>query len=188
MTGGEIGMIGNMGMQIINAQTEYSIAKTQAEMQASSRAHRQTMAKISETVQLNSMTQNEIQLQDATRRAGQALQLASMTDKANAEVNAAAAGVAGGSIQSTMNSLERSALNANAARMANYRSADIASQEKRQGIKLQTIFNRDISPITMPSPSMALLGLGKSLIDTYNENQPEGSKTSNALANWFTKE
>ena len=188
----DIGMIGSMGMQAVGAYSDYSIAKTQSKMEQNTKSYRAEMAAISEALQYNDMSVAEAQLSDQARRATIALEKDEMRDKGAAEVAAAAAGVAGGSVDNTMRSLKRSSLNANAARTKNYESALANANNQRKSIEMQAIFNEDISPISIPSAGTALLGLSKGLIETYDDNQPKGYKTSDSMSrmldfNWGKK-
>ena len=183
----DFGMIGKIATTAIGAHADYSIQKTQHSMDMSALKHKQQMKKISQAMQMNSVSLKEAELHDKSIRMAQTLQITSLKDKGNAEVAAAAAGVAGGSVDMTMQGLERASLNANFARIKNVRSAEDAMHDARKNITLQGVFSDDIGVLVPPSPSMALLGFGASAVDIYNENQPEGTRTSDSLAGLFKK-
>ena len=156
----------------------------QADMSKASQAYGNTMRKISTAQNLNAVTQNTIAVEDKARRLEGVLQQQSIKDTASAEVNAAAAGVAGGSVQQTLLGLRRSALNAQNARMRNVISAQVSSSKQKSNIRLAGIMGEDISVIQRPSAAASLLGLGASLLDKYDNNQPKGSRAIDGARLW----
>lgn len=171
-----------LGNQALSAGTDFLLSDIQAKMQRDAQKHRNTMSSISAALQMNSITIAEAQALDQSRRVQKQIAIASMQDKGNAEVNAAAAGVSGGSVDSVMRGLERSALNANYARMRSLDSTLKARGQDRKNVTLSKIFNEDTTVFQSPSMGMALLGLGTKLVDTYNQNQPEGEGLANKLS------
>lgn len=168
--------------------SDYMIGGIQADMQEAQQAHNNAMRMLSSAQQQNSMTLQEAQLQDKAARLGESLQIASMQDRGSAEVNAAAAGVAGGSVQMALLGLKRSAIQAQDARMRNLNSEMQAAQEQRNNIKLAGIMGEDISIIQRPSIGTALLGIGVSVMDTYDQNMPKGSKLADGkITDWFKR-
>lgn len=168
--------------------TDYMIQGVQADMQAAQQAHGNAMRSLSSAQQQNSVTLQEAQLQDKAARLGTSLQIASMKDRGSAEVNAAAAGVAGGSVQQALLGLKRSAIQAQDARMRNLSSEMMATQEQRSNIRLAAVMGEDISVIQRPSIGTALLGIGVNVMQTYDDNQPEGSKLADGrVTDWFNR-
>lgn len=176
-------MLGDMGTQALGAFASFSAQQTQIDMQASALKHRQVLADISSRLQRNAVTINESATQDAAARLGQSIQVASLQNKAQAQVSAAAAGVAGGSADATLRGLQRSELQAQYALKENLTSAMLSHDETRRGITLNSVLGQNTATGLIPSsPSMALLGLGAQIIDTYNSNQPAGQTTSDRIA------
>lgn len=168
--------------------TDFIVGGIQADMQEAQQAHNNAMRRLSSAQQQNSMTLQEAQLQDKAARLGESLQIASMQDRGSAEVNAAAAGVAGGSVQMALLGLKRSAIQAQDARMRNLNSEMQAAQEQRNNIKLAGIVGEDISIIQRPSIGAALLGIGVGVLDVYDQNQPKGSKIADGrITDWFKR-
>ena len=110
-------MYAQMGNKAVGVVSDHLLQNTQRKMQLDAQEHRNTMSAISAAMQSNNITREEINTQDSARRLKQQIDLASMQDKGNAEVSAAAAGVAGGSVDNTMRGLTRSAMQANYARI-----------------------------------------------------------------------
>lgn len=175
-------MIGKMANQVVGAYADYSTSKIQHEMNVAAREHKKVMTAISNAQQQNSLTHAEVQTRDAGIRAAQSLQLTALKTKSDAEVSAAAAGVSGNSVEGTLQNMKRSALNANAARKATLKSKFEAIGQERKNVKMAAIYSRDIRAIIPPSPTSALLGLSASLLQTWDENQPEGLKSADRLA------
>ncbi len=165
-------MYAQMGVQAFGAASNHFVSKTQAKMQRDMQEHRNTMLAISSSLRQNAVTNQEVEVRRQTVQAAEQISIASMTDKGNAEVAAAASGVAGNSVQRTMAGLERSALRANFARIENAQSAMSALGNERTNINLQQIYGEGTQIFQSPSVGMSLLGLGTSLINTYNANQP----------------
>ena len=161
-----------------------AIRNIQADMSKASQAYSNTMRKIGTAQNLNAVTQNTIAVEDKAKRLEGVLQQQSLKDTAAAEVNAAAAGVAGGSVQQALLGLRRSALNAQNARMRNVISAQVSSSKQKSNIRLAGIMGEDISVIQRPSAAASLLGLGASLLDKYDNNQPKGSRAIDGARLW----
>ncbi len=207
MAGSNFSMLLGMGAKVLDASSQYNSMKaetainaskneildTEQRMQKAAQAHRNTMNKLSGAVRQNAVTSAQIQTQDKGARLAQAIQTQSMKDQGAAAVSAAAAGVSGGSVRATMLGLRRSALNAHDARQRNSDSAIMALEEDRKNTSRAVIMGEDISVLpervadVLPAPSAAsaLLGLTTGLIDTYDANQPKGSKTTDVWANWL---
>ena len=181
------GMQLKMGMQAIGALSDFGIQQTQHRMNVASQEHRNVMNQLSSGIQQNAVTIAEIQTQDSAVRLSEAIQTQSMKDKGSAAVSAAAAGVQGGSVKAAMLGLRRSALQAQDVRIRNRDSALTAQAENRKNIELSAIMGKDISVLPAPSAASALLGLGASLVDTWDSNQPKGETSADNIANWFSK-
>jgi hypothetical protein len=176
-----------MGMKAVGAFSTFSAASHQSKMERISRDYQEKMSAISAAMQLNVQTQNEIDSRDALVRAGVALEITAMQDRAEAEVSAAAAGAAGGSVTGVMRGLMRSRLQAKQAlRHQKFQQAR-ANTQTRRNIEFAKVMGKDISPIGKPSAASALLGLGASMIDIYDSHQPDGQRTADKMAEWFRK-
>lgn len=177
-------MYAQMGMKVVGGLSAYGEQKHKSRMEEIMRGYQQTMTDISAAQQLNTMTANEVSARDAAMRASVALNVQSMQDRANAEVSAAAAGVSGGSVRSTMRGLMRSRLMAQQAMHNKVQAQKRSFAQDRRNFALNRAMNKDISVIPKPSAASALLGLGASMIDIYDSHQPEGQKVSDTIAGW----
>lgn len=170
-------MFMKMGVQAFGAATDFAIGNIQADMEEATQAYGNSMRLLSSAQQQNTVTLAEAQLKDKSKRLSASLQTASLKDKGAARVSAAAAGVAGGSVKQALLGLKRSALGAQDARMRNLNSNLFAQDQQRRNIQLAAVLGQDTSVIARPSAASAMLGLGAALIDTYDANQPEGSRS-----------
>jgi len=174
-------MYAQMGLNAVSAFTSYSVSKTQQKMEQATQVFSNTMQSLSAAQAKNTVTQNEIQVQDASTRQSLAISRQALIDQGAARVAAGAAGVEGGSVDATMQSLRRSAAVANKARLDQLALNTLASNQERTNIELNRIYGKDTSVIPKPSAFSALLGLGAQTIDTYDAYQTEGDQIASRL-------
>ncbi len=177
-----------MGVQAFGGVADFMIGGIQASMNEAAQAHSNTMRELASAQATNQVTLAESQIRDKSVRLSAALQQQSLKDQGAAEVSAAAAGVKGGSVDQMMLGLRRSAVQAQDARMRNRDANLLAQDTQRNNIKLASILGEDISVLPQPSVASAMLGLGATLLDTYDENQPKGSKfadSDRSITEWF---
>lgn len=165
-------MYAQMGMSVVSAFDSFGAAKHSAAMDKVSRDYQEKMSSISAAMQFNTLTENEIGTRDALVRASTAIQVQSMQDRASSEAGAAAAGVTGGSVTSTMRGMMRSNLQAKHSLRKRKEAEARAHTNNRRNVRLAQVMNKDISPIAQPSAASALLGLGASMLDIYDSHQP----------------
>lgn len=178
-------MYAQMGMSVVSAFGAHSSAQHATAMDRINRNYRETMTSISTAMQLNTMTNNEIEARDASVRASASLQQQALVDKANAQVSAAAAGVRGGSVANTLRSLDRSQLMAKKTLRDKQAAQARSATNNRRNLQLSRIMGQDISPIQGPSVASSMLGLGASIIDIYDSHQPEGSRIEDTIAGFW---
>lgn len=152
--------------------TGFLVAGEQRKLDQEMQRHRNSMLEISGSVQENQLTLSEIDTEKADRRLNQDIQQRAMADQASAEVNAAAAGVAGGSVDAVMRGLKRSALNAQQARIENTGNAFQSIGTQRTNLELSQIFQTDNTVLPKPSFASLLLGMGTAAYDAYKQTTP----------------
>ena len=168
--------ISQAGIAGIGAFTDLAIGGIQADMAEASQAYSNTMRQLSAAQQTNAVVRSEAAAKDNAVRLGAELSKKSLQDKGQLEVSAAAAGVAGGSVSQAMLGLRRSAMSAQDARMRNLNAQLLGADQDKKNITLSAIYGEDISIITRPDPASAMLGLGVSVLDTWDNAQPKGYK------------
>lgn len=178
-------MYAQMGMGLIGGLAEIGTAKTEAKLAQMTQKYQNTMADISKAQSLNVLTDNEISFRDSVVHTKKAMELASLQDKSAAAVSAATAGVDGGSARAVLRGLTRSRLSAVSALDKSVTAQRRAFVNERRNVEVASIYGKDISVIPRPSTASSLLGLAAGMIDIYDKNQPEGSKTTDTIASWF---
>jgi hypothetical protein len=184
ISGAELGYINTA----VSGLSNYMLGRTQAKMKEAAQAHSNAMRRINTAQQQNTVTLQEAAIQDESTRMGTALQGQAIRDRGAAEVSAAAAGVAGGSVDQAILGLRRSAIQAQDARMQNMTAQLYATEQQRKNIRIAGVLGQDVSVIPRPSASAALLGLGTQLLGQWDDNQPKGSKIADGNTpsfNWF---
>lgn len=173
-------ILGGINMAV-GAYSDYKLSKTQFEMDKASKEHNEYMRKMQYTLVKNTEADDRAALHDQAVNAAVAIGITSKQDKANAEVSAAAAGVAGSTIEGTARGLEQSFLRAHSARKKNERAARRQLDKQALNTDLAHIFGRDVSQLSKPSVAASALGLGVGLVELWDENQPEGMRIADRL-------
>lgn len=170
-------MAAQMGMALVDSWSQYQTARIQAGLQSKIQDYRNTMSRLSAARATNAVTINSVRVRDASVQADQIIQRTALQDQARAEVDAAAAGVAGNSVEAVMKDLRASAGRASYAqrRQAHQQQAELL--EQKTSIAIAAVTNQDIQVVPKPSVGSLLLGAGTSLLEIYDSHQPAGSRT-----------
>lgn len=169
-------MMAQMGMSGLSTFASYMDARGEARINKKMQAYRNTIAKLGAARQLNAVTQNEELIKGQAAETDSLIQQQNIVQKGRAAVAAAAAGVAGNSVDVVANDLQASANKVSYAqrRQANQQLAELG--ETRKTIAINTILGEDIQVIPKPSVGALLLGVGTNMLSIYDSHQPEGSK------------
>lgn len=169
-------MLSQMGLSLAGTWGQFQTASIQADLQERIQAYRNTMSKLSAARSMNAITVNEARASDAATQADVLIQRQSMQDQAQQEVNAAAAGVKGNSVEMAARDLRASAGRARFAqkRQHHMQMTDLSNQ--RTSVAIGAITNQDVQVIPRPSVGSMLLGAGTNLLSIYDSHQPEGSR------------
>ncbi len=179
----------NYAINISQSIAGYMIGGIQANLQAGMQKYRNEMLKVQEAMNANRLTVNEINTMDANQRLKFAIQRQSHSDAGSAEVNAAAAGVRGGSVNATARGLTRSAAFAQQDRTEKKNQEMRSWLAARRDNALATATAKEIGVFEGPSILSAAAGLATNLLNTYQDNQtatqkagPSSVKTSPSTA------
>jgi len=169
-------MAAQMGLSLVSSWGQWKTASIQADLQSTIQDYRNTMSRLSAARAQNANTVNEVRTKDASIEADSLIQRTAMKDQARLEVEAAAAGVAGNSVEMVARDLKASAGRASYAqrRQTHQQLAEISSN--RTSIAIAAITNEDVQVIPKPSVGSMLLGAGPNLLNIYDSHQPEGSR------------
>ncbi len=175
-------MYAQMGLSALDSLTSYASASIQSRTARAVQDYQNTMSSLSAAQSLNTVNLNEIQQRDASVRASEQLQVAAMEQEGSNAVAAAAAGVAGNSVDSVARHLRGSAARANHARLTQLKSMYQASGQERKNILVAKAYNKDVSVIPRPSAASAILGVGASMLDIWDSNQTPNESISGRLS------
>lgn len=169
-------MLSQMGLSLAGTWGQFQTASIQADLQERIQSYRNTMSNLSAARSMNAITVNEARASDAATQADVLIQRQSMQDQAQQEVDAAAAGVTGNSVEMAARDLKASAGRARFAqkRQHHMQMTDLSNQ--RTSAAIGAITNQDIQVIPKPSVGSMLLGAGTNLLSIYDSHQPEGSR------------
>ena len=165
-----------MGLSLAGSWGEYQTASIQADLQRKIQDYRNTIMRLSAARVENAVTLNQVRVHDSAVQADQLLQRISIKDQAQAEVQAAAAGVSGASVDMVLRDLRASAGRASYAqrRQAHQQLAEL--EEKKTSIAIGVITGQDTQVIPRPSVGSLLLGAGTNLLSIYDSHQPRSSR------------
>lgn len=175
-------MFAQMGLSAVQGWGQYQVASIQADMQEKMQEYQNTMSALSAAQSKNTITSNEVSVQDASIRAAEALQQQALKQEGSAEVAAGAAGVTGSSTAAVMRDLKSSAARANKSRTDQLQAQYRAFGQERKNVNLAQIYNKDVSVIPRPSAASALLGIGTSLLNIYDSHQTPGNTLAARLS------
>ena len=157
-------MLSQMGLDLTGSLGDFASARIEADMARSMQSYRNTMAALSAARSKNAITINEIRTRDAAVQQDDLIQRTSMRDKARAEVNAAAAGVKGNTIDQIATDLTMSAHRAQYARERQLNQQMSEFGEQRKSVALDLLMSKDTQVIPKPSIGSLLLGSATSLM------------------------
>lgn len=163
----------NYGLQIAQGISGFMIGSINAKLAATLQKYQNQIIKVQEAMNAQRLTMNEINTQDASTRLNFAIQMQASSDQGSAEVAAAAAGVQGANVNSTMRGLRRSAAFAQAARKESTRQEMQSIAEQRRQNALSSIMAQDITVHQGPSILSAAVGVSMNLLDTYQNSQTQ---------------
>lgn len=166
-------MLAQMGLSIASTASNYFQASAEHKVSSRMQKFRNTMNELSAARQMNAVEVNRVRTDEAGFLADLMLQKQAMQDQAEVENNAAAAGVAGGSVDMVMNDLKASASLASYAQKRKLHDQRTEFKEMKRTIRVNAIMGKDVQVIPKPSAGAALLGVGTNLLDIYDSHQPQ---------------
>lgn len=168
-------MMAEMGLTSIKAVASFGISREEARTQKILARHAKTMATLSAAQARFQVQRNEIGMvrQDMLARAGDAI--VAMQDQAQAQVAAAASGASGNSVDSTMHAFGRAEARQKFARQRQLEAGFSQTADERRDIAVQEAMAVTQPVIAKPSGASMLLGLGTSLLDIYDNHNPQNS-------------
>jgi hypothetical protein len=169
-------MYAQMGVSVVQGVAGFVQDRIATKLARSMQKYQQQMRDISAAMNRDTITMNEIATEDASRRLQFDLALRSAKDKGAAAVSAAAAGVSGRNVDSQMRGLRGSALRAQAARKERTAQEMRQHWQERKNNNVSNIMGRDITVHARPSVLAHMGGIGATLFDIHQSNQPPGDR------------
>lgn len=169
------------GLQLSQGIAGFMIGSIQAKLALTLQKYQNEMLAVQESMNANKITANEIATQDASVRLNWAIQMQSASDLGAAEVAAAAAGVRGASVDSTMRGLRRSAANAQGARKSQTQNEMRSHRSDRRDNALATVLATNIEVHQGPSILSAAIGVGLNLLNTYEDSKTATQKAGKSI-------
>lgn len=175
-------MYAEMGLNFAQGLSSFLIGGEQAKAARAMQRYQETLSALSAAASKNAVTLNEVEARDAAVNARIQIGTEAMQDVADFDVEAAALGVIGNSVEAG-----RRARDADAARARADVSSQLDSQlsqysRQRKQIELDQIYGRDTSVIRNPSIGGLLLGTAASMTDTWERHNPTDRRISTRLA------
>lgn len=169
-------MFAQMGLSLVGSWGDYQSASIEADLAGKIQNYRNAMGKLSAARAENAVTVNEARVQDANMENQFLLQRTALQDQAKQEVQAAAAGVTGGSVALAARDLKASAGRASYAQRRNMHQKKAELSAQKTTIAINAITGQDTQVIPQPSIGSMLLGAGTNLLNIYDSHQPPGER------------
>ena len=156
------------------ALTGYMLAKQQHKSALENQRHRNAILDINTMMQLNDLELQEIDVRNMSRDASKSIQLQRLQQEGVSEVSAAAAGVAGGSVDAVMRGIKRNSMLSQARRIEDTSTSYRKLGKQRQNININRILSEDRTVIPGPTVGGLLLSMGTSVAGAYADNTSFG--------------
>lgn len=142
----------SFGLNLLGGYGQYQADKASAKAAKAWQAYSNTMIRLSDAVNQNAITTNEILSQQAFADQAIGIKQSNILTTAQAEVSAAAAGVKGVSVDDVLLDINRNAANAENKRQNDLKASRLAFDQQRQSSALSAALQQDYSYI--PSPKL----------------------------------
>lgn len=144
--------------KLLGGVLNYGAARQEAKAKKAVQAYTNKMVSLSNAMSQNSINVNQIFEQSALIQEGVNIQANQIQAQGSAEVQAAAAGVSGGSVNDTMLTISREAAKAEYNRSELFKQKSLQYDYQRMNINMQAATQRDFSYIAKPSILGSILG------------------------------
>lgn len=165
-------MLSEMGLGAANGIAGIFISSAERDIQRIQDKFQNTMAALSAAQSKNAITRNEVAIREQAKMVEAADQGAAIVAKEETRAAAAAAGVAGNSVNVSMQAVDRAKAQKAAALKREQVSALVGLGDQRRQVELDLAYSKvnTIMPSTLPSQ---MLGIAGNLLDIYKAYQPE---------------
>lgn len=147
-----------LGLNLASGFMSYQADKVAAKAASAWQAYSNTMVRLSDAVNQNAITTNEIFSNRAFAEQAIGIKQSNILTEAQAEVSAAAAGVKGVSVDDVMRDINRNAAVAENKRQNDLAASYLSFDQQRQSSAMQAAMQQDYSYIPKPKLASYLLG------------------------------
>jgi len=147
----------SFGLNMASAFGSYQADKASSKAARAWQAYSNTMTRLSDAVNQNSITTNEILSNQASADQAIGIKQSNILTQAQAEVSAAAAGVKGVSVDDVMKDINRNAAVAENARQNDLAASHLAFDQQRRSSSMSAAMQQDYSYIPRPKLGSYLL-------------------------------
>jgi len=168
-------MAAQVGLNFLSAGMQYKAAKAQAAAQKAWQEYSNKMARLSNSMNQNAITVNEILAMEAF--ADQAVQLkkGGIIGAAKVETAAAAAGVKGRSVNQAMFDVQRGVAQREAQRQQSFKNAKLAFDQQRVQSSMSAEMQQDYTYIPKPQAASYFLSALSSSMGSFGGGGSGGS-------------
>lgn len=175
----------SLGLNMLGGFMSYKADKAAAKAASAWQAYSNTMANLSNGVNQNAITSNEIFSERASADQAIGIKQSNILSEAQAQVSAAAAGVKGVSVDDVLKDINRNAAQAENKRQNDLVASRMAFDNQRQSSAMQAAMSQDYSYIPKPKLGSYLLSAAAKSFgssQSFGQNSPKVDKPTSANA------
>lgn len=140
-----------LGLNMLQGAAQYEADKEEAKAKLAWQKYSNTMTRLSDAMNQNAITENEIITMDAFAEQALDIKKGLLATTASAEVSAAAAGVKGRSVNQSLFDIQRNANIAEGRRQQSLQNAFASFDQQRQSSAMSAALNQDYTYIPKPN-------------------------------------
>lgn len=174
-------MYAEMFTGVISGIGQHMVSRENAKLAAAQRKYNRTMSALSASVSRNVITENEADLRDQSVFARLSIQTAAMQEQGQFDVEAAAAGMIGNSIDVGRRQLEADATRARSSIERQALQSRRQLGQARSQVAMDEIRQRDMTPLPKADLGSALFNIGQGLFNTWEAHNPVDRRLTTRL-------
>lgn len=167
-------MAAQAGMSFMQAGQQLAADKAQYKARKAWQTYSNTMVRLSDSMNQNAITTNEIIAQSAFAEQALGIKRSSILTQAKSEVAAAAAGVKGRSVNQSMIDIQRNAAARETERQTSLSNANLAFDQQRLQSRMSAEMQQDYTYLPKPNPATYYLNAAMQTAQSFM-SMPQGS-------------
>lgn len=156
-----------MGTQALSMFNQFQADKAEYKAKAAWQKYSNTMTRLSDSVNQNVITTNELLAYDASQAESNQIKRDSLFTSAKIEVAAAAADTKGRSVNQAMFDVQRNAAARQSERQVSFKNQVLAFDQQRVSSRMSADASQDYSYLPKPKAASYILKAGMSMGQTY---------------------